>query len=103
MHGDQKVVCSGLACGQHGPHYDAMRCVIVGGDHYVGIGAQQARDCRRDLIGPHCLLIDKHLIDIVYRQRQRLVLGHLLRASLRQVDPQRVETLHGQGGQHEGR
>lgn len=74
MHGNKKMFGAGPASGQHGLHHDTMRCVIVSGYHYFGIGAQQARDSRRDLIESHGLLIDKYLVSLIDREGQRFVL-----------------------------
>lgn len=69
MYGNKEVLGARLAGRQHGLHDDAMRGVIVGGYHHVGVGAQQAGDRRRHLIEPHRLLIDKHLIGLVHGER----------------------------------
>ena len=91
MHGNQEVFGTRLPRGQHGLHDDAVRRMIVGGNHDIPIGTQQVRNRRRDLVEPHRLLVDEHLIRLIDREGERLVLRQLLRAALRKIDPHGVE------------
>jgi hypothetical protein len=50
MHGNKEMLGTSASRGQHGLYDDAMRSVVVGGYHDVGIRTQQAGDGRRYLI-----------------------------------------------------
>ena len=89
---------------QHGLHHHALTRIVIGRDDDVLCAAvQQRAQGGRQRAQRHRDAVDVNMAVGIDRQRHRRVAGQPRCLALRQVDLERVEALHRQRRQHEGR